>query len=156
MPLRSKRKFLLACTAGLALVGGILAAGCSGDGESEATANAGVVNAINILDNGGLHAIDESINKDKTIPATAKTTAQKLQAVTELTEWPDELQDEADALAKVFADMVTALNGDSPDMTKAGEAAKKAHDAQHDFSHEVWAHLYEEAGISTGDEGGGH
>jgi len=150
---RSSQKSWLLPLAALALLSGavlLVSSACSdGDGSS---GDAEVINGINILDNAGLHGIDESINTDKTIPPTARTTAQKLQAVTELTEWPDDLQDDGDALVVVFKDLAAALEGDKPDMTKAGEAAKKAHEAEHDFSHEVWEHLYGKAGIETGSE----
>ena len=155
MTLRSTRKtVLLASFAAVAVVGSLFAAGC-GSSDSEASSDAQILNAINILDKAGLHDIDDSINDDKTIPANAKSTAQQLQAVTAITEWPDDLQDEADALEKVFEEMVAALPAENPDLAKAGEAAKKAHDAQHDFSHDVWAYLYEQGGVATG-EGGGH
>jgi hypothetical protein len=152
MSLRSKRIFPV--LAAVALAAAVFAAGCGSSGDSDESKNAAVVNAINILDNGGLHGFDESLNDDKTVPATAKATLQKLQAVTALTEWPDELSDEAEALEKIFADMVTALSGDNPDIAKAGAAATKAHDGEHEFSAKVWAHLYEEAGMTA--EGAGH
>ena len=152
MFLRSKRKLPLTVAAGLlVIIGGILAASCRDHvGSGGSTDNANVLNAINILDKAGLHGIDDSINKDRTIPASARTTAQQLQAVTSITEWPSDLEDEADALAEVFEAMAAALEGGTPDLTKAGEAAAKAHDAQHDFSHEVWEYLYEKGGVETG------
>lgn len=155
MTLRSTRKtVLLASFAAVAVVGSLFAAGCGSDGDSEASSDAQILNAINILSKAGLHDIDDSINEDKTIPANARTTALQLQAVTAITEWPDDLQDDADALAKVFEEMAAALDGENPDLAKAGEAAKKAHDAEHDFSHDVWAYLYEQGGVDTGDEDG--
>ena len=137
----------------IAVLAAVAAAGCGSSGDSDAARDAAVLNAIGILDGAGLHAIDDSINDDKTIPADARTVALKLQAVTALTEWPKELSTQADALERIFAEMVTALSGDKPDVARAGEAAAKAHDAQHEFSGKVWAHLYEEAGIKV--EGAG-
>ena len=148
----SQRSWLLPFAALVLLSGAVLLVASACSDSDSSSGDAEIINAINILDTAGLHDIDESISTDKTIPPTARTTAQKLQAVTELTEWPDDLQDDADSLVVVFKDMAAALDGDAPDMTKAGEAAKKAHDAQHDFSHDVWAHLYSEAGIETGEE----
>ena len=37
-------------------------------------------------------------------------------------------------------------------LAKAGEAATRAHDAQHDFSHDVWEYLYEKGGVQVGGE----
>lgn len=136
------RMVALTAVAGGAL---LVATACSSDDGG--SGNAEVINAVNIIENAGLHTIDESVNNEKTIPADARTTALKLQAVVELTEWPSELEDKAENLVKTFAAMVTALDGDNPDMVKAGEAAKAGHEVGHDFAGDVWSHLYEEAGI---------
>lgn len=153
MTLRTNR--ILEVFAVTAVATAIFAAGCGSSGDSDEAKNAAVLNSINILDSAGLHGIDDAINMDKEIPANARTTAQKLQAVTALTEWPEELEDDAEALEATFAEMVTALTGDNPDMAKAGEAAAKAHDVEHDFSAAVWAHLYEEADVEV-EGGSGH
>jgi hypothetical protein len=119
------------------------------DGDSGTSGNAEVLNAISIIDGAGMHGIDESINTDKTIPTTARTTAQKMQAVANFTAWPADLESQGKALAGIFGELAAALEGESPDLTKAGEAAKKAHDAQHDFSHDVWEHLYKAGGVEV-------
>lgn len=135
--------------ASLVVLAGFAGVAC---GDETETSNSDVVAAINILDDAGLHAIDESISKDKTIPATAQSTFQKLQAVTLLTDWPKEFDSQAKSLAAILGAAAAAVDGDKPDMTKATEASKKAHDAEHDFSHELWDHLYGEAGIKSGDD----
>lgn len=161
MLLNSSRKtLLLPLFALLALVGAFTLIACGDDdddaenGDAHSGNNAEVIAAINFLSNAGLHGIDESINDDGEIPGNARTQAQRAEAVTRLTEWPEDLQASADALAQIFADMAAALDGDAPDMEAAGEAAKNAHDAEHDFSADVWAHIYAEAGIEGA--GGGH
>lgn len=151
MTLRTKR--ILPVFAVAAIATAIFVAGCGSSGDSDEAKNASVLNAINILDSGGLHGIDDAINGDQEIPANARTTAQKLQAVTALTEWPEDLEDDAEALEATFAEMVAALAGENPDLAKAGEAAAKAHDVEHDFSAAVWAHLYEEADVEAGGSG---
>jgi hypothetical protein len=138
----------------LAVAGLVFAAACGSGGDSEASKDAAILNAVNIMDNAGLHEMDEAINDDKEIPANARTTAQQLQAITNLTEWPDELESQAEALAAIFGEFAAAIEGDSPDIVKAAEASKRAHDAQHDFSHEVWKYLYEKGGVETGAAGG--
>jgi len=143
----------LAALAAIAAAASITLAGCGGD-DSGAAKDAAILNAITIIDDAGLHEIDESINDKKEIPADARTTVQRLQAVTNITGWPGDLQAQADALARVFAEFAAALEGDHPDMAKAGEASKKAHDGAHDFSHEVWEYLYEKGGVETGAAGG--
>lgn len=132
-----------------------LAAACGGDDgdahASEANTSA-VVSAVTFLDGLGLHAIDDSINKDQKVPADARAKALKAQAVAKTTPWPAELKPKADALAAIFGEMAAALEGDSPDLAKAGAAAKKAHDAEHEFADAAWAWVFEQAGI----EGPGH
>ncbi len=151
MMMRSPRRlFLLAASALVLLVGVLFLTACGEDADAEGSS--AVLNAINILDRAGLHDLDDSINVDKTVPGNARTTAQQLQAVTSLTEWPtSDLESQAEVLAGIFAELAEALDGDNPDLTVAGEAAKKAHDAEHDFSHDVWEYLYEEAGVTVGE-----
>ena len=126
-----------------------LAAACGGDDSDDAHAGdtAAVLAAVTFLDGAGYHAIDDAINKDRTVPATARATALKGQAVVRATSWPAELKPKADALAGILGELAAALEGDSPDLAKAGAAAKKAHDAQHEFSDAAWGWLYEKAGV---------
>ncbi|WP_322819726.1 hypothetical protein [Tepidiforma sp.] len=139
------RVAVLAAAAALLLP---LAAACGDDSQTDSTADsAAVLSAVTFLDTAGYHAIDDAINKEKTIPATARTAALKGQAVVKATAWPAELQTKADALAAILGDLAAALDGDSPDLAKAGAAAAKAHDAQHEFSDAAWSWLYEKAGV---------
>ncbi len=135
----------------VALGGAALFGACnseeSGSQESE------VLSAITILDGAGLHGNDESINEENEIPADARTVALKMQAVVELTAWPSDVEDAADELARTFSDFAAALDGDNPDMGRAGELAAQAHDQEHDLSHDVWAWLQEEAGIEVAESG---
>ena len=150
------RKFtLLASLVALAALGSLAFAACGDDddsADSHASGNAEVLSAISIIDSAGIHEIDESINTDKTIPPTAKVTADKVHTILNLTAWPNELKPQANALAELFGDLSAALDGDNPDLAKAGEATKKAHDGYHEFSHEVWQHLYAAAGIKASSE----
>lgn len=131
----------------------LTAAACS-DSDSGSSSDADVINALNILDKAGLHDLDTQISTNKTVPSNASTTYQQLQAVTLLTEWPTkDLQTKAKALAAIFGEASTATDGANPDLAKAAAASKKAHDGEHDFSHEVWDHLYQEAGIGAADDG---
>jgi len=108
-----------------------------------------VVSAITTLDNAGLHAIDESINDSQEVPADARTTALRMEAVTRLADWPDEFEEPADQLANTFSELAVALDSDSPDLARAGELAKRAHDEQHDLSGNIWTWLQEEAGMEV-------
>jgi hypothetical protein len=151
--MRSQRWSVLAALLALPVVA--LFAACddgddSGEGESSAQA---VLTALNYTSNAGLHGIDESINESGEIPGEARTVALRAQAVVEVTDWPDELADQADALADVFGEMAAALDGEAPDLEAAGEAAARAHDAEHEFSSAAWAYLQEEAGLEPPADG---
>jgi hypothetical protein len=138
----------------IALAVAFLAACGEGDTGGVADEVTGVISAISIMDKAGLHDIDDSINARQTVPPTARTTALKMQAVTKLTTWPEEFEADAATLTTAFAELAAALDSDKPDLAKAGAAAAKAHDVQHDFSTRVWAHLEAEAGIAgAGREG---
>jgi hypothetical protein len=131
-----------------------LAAACSDDDKgAEGTDTAAVLAAVTFLDSAGYHDIDDAINKEKTVPATARTKALKGEAVLKATAWPSELKPKADALATILGELAAALEGDAPDLAKAGQAATKAHDAQHEFSDEAWAWLYEKAGVEGPSHG---
>jgi hypothetical protein len=114
------------------LLATVLAA-CGG----EAGGNAEVAASIGILDNAGMHDIDESVNTRKEIPATAQNTAQHMQTVLLVTDWPADLEQPAKKLAALFGSLAEALDTPQPDLAKAGPAVKAAHDAWHDFSHLV-------------------
>ena len=113
-----------------------------------AVSNAAAISAINILDNAGLHGFDQSIGAG-TVPPTAQTTAEHLQAVLLLTPWPNDATIKADAkaLAGKLGLMASLLNTDTPDMAKAGAAAHDAHEGEHDFSSAVWKYLETQAGV---------
>lgn len=137
----------------LTLAVAITAVAC-GDSDGGSNADQEVITSITILDRAGLHDLDTQISTNKTIPSNASTTFQQLQTVTLLTDWPTkDLQAKSKELAAIFGEAAAATDGTNPDMTRASVASKKAHDGEHDFSHEVWDHLYEKAGIKGADDG---
>src|SRR5215213_238492 len=101
------RRLLFASVGALALISSAAIVACSGDSGSSTDAD--VINAITIFYGAGLHALDEAINNDKQVPATARTTAQKMQTVLLLTEWPSDLDDDAQTLADTFAELAAVL-----------------------------------------------
>lgn len=152
--------FALASVSALALV-----ASACGDDDADASGDTGSSGsttsvtsrmfAVQFIDTIGLHDIDEAINDEKTVPATARTSVLKSAAVLRNTEWPEEFSASADALADTMVEFADVLNADPVDMTKAAELATKVHDDAHDFSHDAWAHFYEEAGVETGGDSHG-
>lgn len=145
---------VLLAVLGILAVASLALAACQGGDESGAgSETAAVLAAVTFLDGAGYHAINEAINTEKTVPATARAVALKGQVVAKSTDWPAELEPKANALAAILGDLAAALDGDAPDLAKAGAAAAKAHDAQHEFSDAAWAWLFEQAGI---EPPGGH
>ena len=127
------------------------------DAETPATGDAAVIGAVAFLDAAGFHAIDEGINTDKTVPATAQAVAQKAATVVELTAWPTkELRASAVVLKTTLVELAGLLDETTPDLAKAGAAAARAHDQHHDFSHDVWAYLNGKSGVLTGHAEAGH
>lgn len=148
------RRLAVSAIFALALFSGALLTACGDDeGDSPAEDDAGVLSALSTLDKAGLHDIDTSINDKGEVPATARSTAQKLQTLVALTTWPDEFQGEATALTAIFADMAKTLDGEKPDTKAAGPAAAKAHDAAHDFADKVWGHLQAKAKVAGASAG---
>jgi hypothetical protein len=138
--------------AAFALVGAAAVGACGSDDEGGSQTSE-VLSAITIRHNAGHHGIDESINENDEIPADAKTVATHMQALMALTEWPSDVEEAADTLEQTFEDFATVLGEENPDMARAGELAAQAHDQGHDFSHDLWAWLQEEAGIEVAEEG---
>ena len=54
-----------------------------------------------------------------------------------------------------MGELAASLDGESPEIAVADEAARKVHVAQHEFSGAVWKYLYEVADIGT-EDGHGH
>jgi hypothetical protein len=143
-----RRGIVLAALFALALAAVALTA-CGSD-TSAATKNAAAISAINMIDKAGLHDLDTAINKDGTVPATARTTALHLQTVALLTEWPSkQMKDDAKKLADALGALADATNSATPDLKKAGAAATDVHEKAHDFSKEVWDYLDGKAGIKA-------
>ncbi|OAI38486.1 hypothetical protein AYO38_09630 [bacterium SCGC AG-212-C10] len=160
MSLISKRRWLLPVLVGALSVITLVSVACgdddddSGSNSSASGADVTILQSIKILDGAGLHGIDDGINKDKAIPATARTVALQMRTTLALTDWPSDLDAKATALNKVFQEFATVLDADSPDIAKAGDLAHQAHEGAHEFSHDVWQYLYKKAGVEVADAGG--
>lgn len=149
--LRPAAVVLLGLAAALALA----ACGDDSDNGDGASGNTQVLTAINILDNAGLHEMDDEINKEGEIPANGKTVARHLETVVRLTDWPSELEGTANQLAGLLADLAAEFDKDDIDIERAGDLAAQVHDVWHDLSHDTWAYLAKEAGVE-GETGDGH
>lgn len=133
--------YKLAIITGLVVSMLAVSAACS-SGSSGAKEESGVIAGVAYLDAAGLHDIDESINTNKTVPATARTVALKSAAVVRNTEWPSANKTAARNLADTMVALAEELDKENVDMAKAGELAHKMHEEAHDFTDAVWNELY--------------
>lgn len=137
-----------AAAGGLILgVAGLLAAACGSD-STDTTAAA--IAGITWLDAQPFHEFEVELSEEGTVPATAATIARKAQATLELTDWPSPLQSDARKLSALMDAFADELEKDTVDIEAAKKASTDAHNAWHDFSHNVWDHFQEKAGVSTG------
>lgn len=91
--------------------------------------------ATYLLDTAGFHDMDLRLNEEGIIMPGDAGTVNRVNGALAATDWPDELQAEADHLMSVLAEYAEALSND--DLEAAKLLASTAHDAQHDLSHSV-------------------
>jgi hypothetical protein len=104
-----------------------------------------LINAVNILDTAGLHDIDEGANENNEIVPGAAGPVTRAYLAIETTEWPEELQPQADQVAADLLALLEAL--ESEDLTAVAEAAATAHESAHEFSEAAQNHVREAAGL---------
>jgi hypothetical protein len=148
---------------------GLAAVACSDDATSENSAQQSdidtlsahvqeneVLFAIKAIGDLPLHDMDEEIQTgdvgDRTLP-NARSAVRYLA----LTDWPEELKDEAATIQGAAAALVTAL--DDGDVEAAKEPATELHEGWHDFADKAWEAIGDglppEAGIGAEHESGG-
>jgi hypothetical protein len=129
-----------------------LGAACSDDANEGDQSLASVLTALEFLGNAGYHEIDESINEDGEIPGDAATRARRGQTAIHLADWPDDLEEQAEAVEAILAEFITELEKPEPDLAVAGEHATRVHDGVHEFESAAWNHLHDQAGIAHEDD----
>ncbi|MEX1254860.1 MAG: hypothetical protein WEE64_11010 [Dehalococcoidia bacterium] len=103
--------------------------------------------ALYILNNAGLHGIDEAANAGEELPEGASGGVDRALLAVALTAWPEDLQAGADTVQTALEDLATALDG--TDNAAIAAAATAAHDGQHEFADEAGAMLNEAAGLAV-------
>jgi hypothetical protein len=101
--------------------------------------------ALDTLDNAGLHAIDEGANDEGTIVSGAAGGVSRAIQAMAATDWPDDLQADADALLATLQELHEALESEDPAVV--GPPASEAHEAQHSFSDAARSHIAEAVGL---------
>ena len=81
------RQLALTAFAALSALAMLAFGACGDDADTGASpsGDAAALTAINILDNAGFHDIDDAINQEKKVPATARTTTVRMQTLLRLT-----------------------------------------------------------------------
>jgi hypothetical protein len=106
--------------------------------------------ALYVLNNSGLHPLDEAASAGEELPAGASGMVDRALLVVATTDWPEDLQASADEMQTALQDLATALDGG--DMDAIASAASAAHETFHPFSDDIGTALNTAAGL----EGGGH
>ena len=104
-----------------------------------AGANPGLANevttAVYLLDNAGLHGLDERLNNEGVIVASDAGRVARVARLLSSVDWPAPLADDAAALTDTLNQLASALRDD--DLDAAAPLAIVAHEVQHAFSHEA-------------------
>ena len=118
-------------------------------------ANPGLANevatAVYLLDDAGLHGLDERLNNEGVIEASDAGRVARVARLLSSVDWPTPLADEAAALTDTLRQLASALRDD--DLETAAPLATIAHEVQHAFSHEAEHWLGQlTSGHNEGDE----
>jgi outer membrane murein-binding lipoprotein Lpp len=168
----SPKRFLLLGVAAVTVA--LFAAACDDGAESNDNASQGSVDTLSAqvqdlradvqrtqmmhallaLSRLGLHDMDEGLNSGGAIESSYIPNTRAAWRVFALTDWHDDVRDDAEALRDEAAALLEALEADDADAAK--EHARALHTGEHDFSAAVWELLLSEAGVEEpGDDGHG-
>jgi hypothetical protein len=103
--------------------------------------------AVYLLDNTGLHEIDEALTSGTDLPVTSFGQVQNAYIVAAATNWPAPLKDQATQLTAELGRLATTLA--AGDMNGAMTPAHDAHEMEHMLSHLAYDWLGVQAGIAT-------
>jgi hypothetical protein len=104
-----------------------------------------VVSAVWVLDNSGLHDIDDALDSGKDLPSGALGRVQRAQLVAGATAWPITLQDNASQITRQLTQLRAAL--EAGDMNGAMGPAHDAHELGHALSSQAYAWLAAQASL---------
>ena len=94
-----------------------------------------VVVAAYLMDTAGFHAMDERLNEEGRIEASDADVINRVSRVLTVTDWPEELKPQVEALQTILAQYAEVLSND--DVEAAKLLASQVHEAQHDLSHAI-------------------
>jgi uncharacterized protein YcnI len=97
-----------------------------------------VITAVWILDNSGLHDLDEAVAQGR-IPAGSLGRVQRAQAIAGATMWPATLREDATRLTSHLQSLHAAIEAN--DAAAAAHPAHEAHEVGHDLSAKAYAWL---------------
>jgi hypothetical protein len=117
-------------------------------GEAAALSGFDLVVAQFVMDTAGFHDMDEALNESQTVDPAYLRSVTRVRKIVSQTTWPEELHEQAEALADVLARFATALEAD--DGAAAAELAAEVHTVQHDFSAAIDGWLGEDTGHGHG------
>jgi uncharacterized protein YcnI len=107
-----------------------------------------VITAVWILDNSGLHDIDEGAAAGS-LPAGSLGRVQRARAVAAVTMWPAELREDAQRLVRELGELSAALENNN--LSAAAHPAHEAHEIGHDISGKAYGWYAQVAGLPGGE-----
>jgi uncharacterized protein YcnI len=108
-----------------------------------------VITAVWILDNSGLHDLDEAAAEGR-IPAGSLGRVQRAQAITAATMWPTTLREDATKLTGHLQALHAAIEANDP--AAAAHPAHEVHEVGHDLSGKAYAWLGAASSHAGGSE----
>jgi uncharacterized protein YcnI len=111
-----------------------------------------VVAAVSLLDNSGLHDLDESLASGQ-IPQGATGRVNRAHMVAAATRWPEGLKATAEKLTTELGHLNEALKADNAGM--AADSAHEAHELGHSLSSAAYAWLGQVSGLAASPAGSG-
>lgn len=104
-----------------------------------------VISAVWVLDNTGLHDLDDALDSGKDLPLGALGRVQHAQLVVGATAWPVKLQDTASQMTRDLTQLRAAL--EAGDMNGAMSPAHDAHELGHMLSNQAYVWLADQANL---------
>jgi hypothetical protein len=92
--------------------------------------------------------MDEALNETQTVDPAYLRSVTRVRKIVSQTAWPEELHEQAEAMADALARFAAALEAD--DGAAAAELAAEVHTVQHDFSAAIDGWLGEDSGHGHG------
>lgn len=107
---------------------------------------AGMITTLNQLDAVGFHELNETIAADEMAPAGTAGPIGKAETAIAATDWPADLQTDADQFQADLATFLAAVEADTQGQEMV-DAALAAHNDYHAFTDSAWTYIGDQVGV---------